>query len=59
MDEDILETCNTNNIDFDDLKRGLKLFGKMGSSTNFNEHLEVRLNFHLEKDLISSFDNIL
>ncbi|CAI6354019.1 unnamed protein product [Macrosiphum euphorbiae] len=57
-DEDILEVCNTYNINFDDLKAELKLFGKMCSSTNIDEHFEAHLTLYLEKDLIGSFDNI-
>jgi len=57
-DEDILEVCNTYNINFDDLKAELMLFGKMCSSTNIAENVEAHLNLYLEKDLIGSFDNI-
>jgi len=39
--EDILEVCNTYNINFDDLKAELKLFGKMCSSTNIDENFEA------------------
>jgi hypothetical protein len=57
-DEDILEICNTYNINFDASKVELMLFGKMCSSNNITENFEAHLNLYLEKDLIGSFDNI-
>jgi hypothetical protein len=57
-DEDILEVCNTYNINYDDLKAELKLFRKMCSSNNIADNFEARLVLYLENDLIGSFDNI-
>ena len=45
-DEDILEVCNTYNINFGALKVELMLFGKMCSSNNIAENFEAHLNFY-------------
>jgi hypothetical protein len=56
--EDILEVCNTYNIEKDYLKVELKLFSKMCSSNNINENFEEHLNFFLTKELFGTFENI-
>jgi hypothetical protein len=57
-DEDILEVCNTYNINFNALKVELMLFGKICPSNNIAENFKAHLNLYFEKDLIGSFYNI-